>query len=253
MFHYAVPLRAKQTSNNWEEVCQLLEATIKSIAAGGGDYQIVVACHDTPVFSSGYQNERVSFIKVWHPVPTDKSGYMADKSSKKNVARRKILETAKPGDYFMFIDADDLVSKDFSRQIEAMFSRNPDADDITLYTGYVLDAGRDKVSYLDGVSKVFYKNCGSCFISKLDERDCAGLEEKDTFLFSLKDHTKFPDSSLAFGRSVMAMKTPVVCYIMNHGSNDTSERVSASHIESFVDSFICKDEKYLERYNENFK
>ncbi|MCY9835206.1 glycosyltransferase family A protein [Aeromonas media] len=254
MFYYAIPLRAKQTSKNWDEVCQLLESTIKSIAAGGGDYRIVVACHDKPEFASGYQNDSVSFVKVWHPIPADRSGYMADKSTKKNVARRKILETAKPGDFFMFIDADDLVSKDFLHQVESMFSRNPDADDLTFYTGYVFDARRGKISYFDGISRIFYKSCGSCFVSKLDARDCSGQEEeKDTFLFSLQAHANFPDSSLAFGRSVLAMKTPVVCYIMNHSSNDTNERATASKIESFIDSFICKDEQYIERYHQNFK
>ena len=96
MFHYAIPLRAKQTSNNWNEVCVRLEATIKSIEIAGGDYRIVVACHDIPEFTSGYQNPRTEFIKVWHPVPEDKNGYMADKASKKNVARRRILETKRP-------------------------------------------------------------------------------------------------------------------------------------------------------------
>ncbi|BBR91884.1 hypothetical protein WP4S18E08_07570 [Escherichia coli] len=56
MFHYAIPLRAKQTSNDWNEVCVRLEATIKSIEGAGGDYRIVVACHDIPEFISGYQN-----------------------------------------------------------------------------------------------------------------------------------------------------------------------------------------------------
>lgn len=253
MFHYAIPLRAKQTSNDWNEVCVRLEATIKSIEGAGGDYRIVVACHDIPEFISGYQNPRTEFIKVWHPVPEDKNGYMADKASKKNVARRKILETAKVGDYFMFIDADVLVSKDFTYQVEYMFSRNPDADDLAFYTGYVFDARREKIAYLDGVAKIFYKNCGSCFISKLDAKDCSNQEEKGTFLFSLKDHTKYPESSLAFGRSVLAMKTPVVCYIMNHGSNDTSERISVSRIESFVDTYLCNDEILIDRYNQNFK
>lgn len=64
MFHYAIPLRAKQTSNDWNEVCVRLEATIKSIEGAGGDYRIVVACHDIPEFISGYQNPRTEFIKV---------------------------------------------------------------------------------------------------------------------------------------------------------------------------------------------
>ncbi|END40006.1 hypothetical protein EC2733950_3270 [Escherichia coli 2733950] len=49
------------------------------------------------------------------------------------------------------------------------------------------------------------------------------------------------------------MKTPVVCYIMNHGSNDTSERISVSRIESFVDTYLCNDEILIDRYNQNFK
>jgi len=177
---------------------------------------------------------------------------MEDKVSKKNVARKKILEMAKPGDLFMFMDADDLVSKDFVQQVGGIFSRNPDADDVAFYTGYVLDARRNKIAYLDGVSKIFYRNCGSCFVSKIKESDLEMIDEAKTFLFSLKNHVEFPESSLAFGRSVIAMKVPVVCYIVNHGSNDASERVSAKHIESFVDSFLCSNEQYLERYRTSF-
>ncbi|NUE61150.1 glycosyltransferase family 2 protein [Escherichia coli] len=252
MFYYAIPLRAKQTAKDWNQVCELLESTIKSIAAGGHEYRIIVACHEKPGFISGYQNENVSFVKVWHPVPAEKSGYMNDKASKKNVARRKILEVAKPGDFFMFIDADDLVSKDFSQVVESIFARNHDADDLAFYAGYVHDANRGKISYLDGITRVFYKICGSCFVSKLNSLDFTDKDEKETFLFSLRDHTKFPESSLAFGRSVIAVKEPVVCYIVNHGSNDTTERVSSSQIESFVDAFICSDNLLIERYNNNF-
>jgi len=152
----------------------------------------------------------------------------------------------------MFIDADDLVSKDFAQQIEQMFHRNPDADDIVFYTGYVRDARRDKIAYLDGATRIFYKNCGSCFVSKLGNSDLEEHDETNTFLFSLKDHTKFPDSSLQFGRSVMALKIPVVCYIVNHGSNDSAERTSSAHIESFVDHNLCQNTPHMERYNVNF-
>ncbi len=67
MFHYAIPLRAKQTSNDWNEVCVRLEATIKSIEGAGGDYRIVVACHDIPEFISGYQNPRTELSKSGIP------------------------------------------------------------------------------------------------------------------------------------------------------------------------------------------
>lgn len=50
----------------------------------------------------------------------------------------------------------------------------------------------------------------------------------------------------------MAVKVPVVCYLVNHGSNDALERVSSSHIESFVDSFLCHEENVIKRFNNNF-
>ncbi|ATM00395.1 glycosyltransferase family A protein [Aeromonas bestiarum] len=253
MIYYAIPLRAKQTSNNWDDVCKLLYKTLQSISLTGGDYKVVVACHDKPDFPLTEFDDRVSFVKVWHPVPTDKNGYMADKTSKKNVARRKILELAQADDLFMFIDADDILAKDFFNVISSAFSRNPDIHDIAFHTGFILDSNRGKVGYLDGKEKVFYKGCGTCFISRLSGEDVNNDDETATFLFSLKDHTKYPESSLTFGRSVMAMQTPVVCYIVNHGSNDTTERVGLNAMESFVDRLECKNEALLKRYEKNFE
>lgn len=250
MFYFAIPLRAKATSKSWGDVCQLLRNTINSISESGADYKIIIACHDKPDFFDEVDTSRVEFIQVQHQVPLDKSGYMADKTSKKNAARKRILGVARPGDFFMFMDADDLVSKDFFEKIESVYHRNPDADDLALYAGYVYDVGRKKLAYLDGEKKFFYRNCGSCFISKL--RDVDFVNEDKGFLCSLVDHTKFPESSLVYGRSVMAVKIPVVCYLVNHGSNDASERVSSSHIESFVDSFLCHEENIIKRFNSNF-
>lgn len=250
MFYFAIPFRSKSTSKNWEDVCQLLKNTIKSISGSGVDYKIIVACHDKPNFFEDLDSSRVEFIQVSHQVPVDKSGYMADKTSKKNAARKRILSLAGPGDFFMFMDADDLVSKDFFEQVEAAYHKNPDADDLTFYAGYVYDVGRKKLSYLDGVKKFFYRNCGSCFISRLKDIDFLGGDKG--FLSSLVDHTKFPESSLTYGRSVMAMKVPVICYLVNHGSNDASERVSSSHMESFVDSFLCNEKNIIDRFNDNF-
>jgi len=113
MFYYAIPLRAKETSRNWGLVCRLLQETVNACCArGGGGYRIVVACHDVPEWACDNGDENVSFVVAAHPVPVDKSGYMADKSAKKDIARRTILKMAKPGDFFMFLDADDLVSKE---------------------------------------------------------------------------------------------------------------------------------------------
>lgn len=252
MIYYAIPLRAKQTSKNWGDVCTFLYKTLKSISLTGGEYKVVIACHDIPDFSLSEFDNRVSFIKVWHPVPTDKNGYMPDKTTKKNIARRKILESAKAGDLFMFIDADDVLARNFYEVISKTFKENVDADDIAFYTGFVFDYKNSKLGYFDGKQKTFYKACGSCFVSKLRSEDISQDDETTTYLFSLKDHTKYPQYALNFGRSVIFLKAPIVCYIANHGSNDTLERVEVNTIKSFVETLECKDQALIKYYSDNY-
>ena len=187
-----------------------------------------------------------------HSVPGNKDNYMADKESKKNVARRKILEEARVDDLFMFLDADDILSSDFYPCVQKVFDINPNADDIAFYTGFIFDVSREKIAFLDGKEKFFYRNCGSCFVSKIRKFDLNQENEVDTFLCALKNHTLFPEISIKFGRSVIAFKEPVVCYIVNHGSNDATERVGVSAIESFVNQFLCKDPENLSLFRKKF-
>lgn len=250
MIYFAIPLRAKATSSDWDNVCNRLEVTLKSIASSGDDYHVYIAGHDKPDFIESY--EKVTFLRVSLSVPVDKNGYMADKESKKNAARRKIVKLAKAGDLFMFLDADDVLSNNFQSEINDRFSRNQDIDDIAFYTGFVYDVARKKIAYLNGKDKVFYRNCGSCFISRITNEDLDEPDEQKTFIYSLRNHTKYPEFSLCFGRSVLALKVPVACYIVNHGSNDAAERVGSDVINKFVDQFECKDEKLIEKFNSGF-
>ncbi|MFM5522376.1 glycosyltransferase family A protein [Aeromonas jandaei] len=247
LYHYG----RKKTSDNWDNVCLRLQSTIKSIKDAGDEIEIVVAGHDKPVFLEN--NNDAVFLTVPFPIPVDKAGYMSDKESKKNVARRHILKNAKPNDLFMFIDADDIVSKKFISEVMSRFSKNPDVDDIALYSGFAFDTNRGKLAYLNGRSKVFYRNCGSCFISRIRDFDISESEEKNTFLFSLKDHTKYPEHSIRFGRSVLALFTPIVCYIVNHGSNDSNTRVGTDAICRFIDEFECHDEEQSKYFYGNFE
>lgn len=250
MIYFAIPLRAKATSENWDNVCHRLESTITSIANSGGEYKIFVAGHDKPLFLE--EDDKATFLKVSLSVPSDKSGYMSDKESKKNVARRHILKIANSGDLFMFLDADDIISNDFYKEVTSRFDKNPDIDDIALYSGFVYDTNRDKLAYLNGKDKVFYRNFGSSFISKISSHDINEPEEKNTFLFLLKDHTKYPEHSIRFGRSILSLFTPIACYIVNHGSNDAAERVGSDAICRFVDEFECKNEELTASFDTKF-
>lgn len=250
MIYFAIPLRAKATTDDWDTVCSRLESTIKSIKDNGGETNIFIVGHDKPAFLENTND--ATFLKVSLSIPVDKSGYMSDKESKKNVARRHILKIASPNDLFMFIDADDIISKNYYSEIMTRFSNNPDVDDIAFYSGFVYDLSREKLAYLDGKRKVFYRNCGSCFVSKISHHDISEPEEKNTFLYLLKDHTKYPEHSIRFGRSVLALFSPIVCYVVNHGSNDAAERVGTDAISRFVDDFECHEEELCEYFHNSF-
>jgi len=251
MIYFAIPLRAKETSDNWENVCYRLHSTIKSIKDAGGETAIYVAGHDKPLFLEN--NNDAVFLRVPFPAPVDKTGYMSDKESKKNVARRYILKSAKPDDLFMFMDADDVISKNFISDVISRFSKNPDIDDIALYSGFAFDSKRKKLAYLNGKNKVFYRNCGSCFISRIRSYDILEKDEKNTFLFSLKDHTKYPECSIRFGRSLLALFSPVVCYVVNHDSNDSNTRIGTDAICRFVDEFECRNEEQSKYFYGNYE
>ena len=250
MFYFAIPLRAKATTDNWNNVCHRLECTIKSLGVSGNNYKIVIAGHDKPSFLDDHKE--VTFLSVSLSVPSDKSKYMSDKESKKNVARIHILKIAKPNDLFMFLDADDILSNEFQSEITSKFDSNPDIDDIAIYSGFAYDVNRGKLAYLNGKDKIFYRNCGSSFISRINKYEIEESEEKNTFLYLLKDHTTFPEHSIRFGRSILALFTPVVCYVVCHGSNDTSERLGSDQISKFVDQYECKDDDLKNSFSGKF-
>ena len=251
MFYFAIPLRAKSTATNWNEVCLRLEHTILSIKESCSQYKIFIACHDMPDFLGRWVDD-IEFISVAHSIPTSKNQYMADKNSKKSAARRRILDVASEGDYFMYLDADDLLSVEFEKIINNVFSRNKDVDDIALYSGYAYDVARKKIAYLNGVDKIFYRNCGSCFISKINKIDMVLEKREESFLASLVDHTKYPESSIRFSRSIIANKDPVMCYVVNHGSNDAAERHGSDVITRFIDQYECKNDEKNRLFFKNF-
>lgn len=249
MIYFAVPLRAKATSQNWGEDVINLEKTLRSVAECK-NYKVFIACHDIPDLSDDVAQLNIEFISVSLGVPRDKSQYMYDKGSKKKVAREAILKEAKVGDYFMYLDADDILRNDFMNIVKTTYEKNPDILDIIFFTGYVYDVNRKLVAYLNGKNKLFYRNCGSCMVSKLTESDF--ILGDDVFLSALKSHVKFPLISLEYSRSLYCLFEPMVCYMVNHGNNDSSIRRKENIIEKFVNAFICKDEALLNKFQKIF-
>lgn len=228
-FNFAIPLRSQTTSKNFDAVLLRLKSTYISIKKIKNT-KICICGHDKPDFV-----EDSEFILADFPPPKDIKEYMNDKKRKKLLALKKIFSQIEDQSFFMFCDADDILSNDFESIITNIYS-NYLCDDVVFYTGYLLDYKNKKIGYLDGLNKIFYRNCGTSFISLIKQSE-------------LDSHIRFPEISQKFKRKTFNLFDPVVLYLMNHGENDSECRGKIFH-ENFVHQYrMNNDEHFLLKYN----
>ena len=244
---FVIPLRSQKTSINWENVCTRLKSTLDSILNQqtiDKKIEIVIAGHEKPYFLDGIKYQNINFLNVLFDIPVDKSQFMADKLNKKKFAGifvRNNLLTENKSELVMQIDADDLLHPEFVSNIKLAFDQNPLANDIALMNGYAFDFKRQKLAYLNGIDKIFYRNCGSSFISKVNKDDMPTDIDSSCYFNYLANHVKFPEIAKSNGRSVYELFYPGVMYLVNHGSNDVAERENGENIiKNFIDSFAVQ-------------
>lgn len=248
---FIIPLRSQRTSLDWENVCARLKGTIDSILSQktiNQKIEIVVAGHEKPYFLNNMGYQYVHFLTAPFDVPTDKSLYMVDKLNKKKLAGifvNKNLLKGQESTLVMQVDADDILHPEFVSNIHLIFDQNPSINDITLMNGYAFDFKRKKLAYLDGKNKIFYRNCGSSFISKVNSTDMPSDITSNCYFNYLANHVRFPEIAEKNGRTVYQLFYPGVMYLVNHGTNDVSERENGENIiKNFIDSFAAEIEKH---------
>ena len=258
-FCFVIPLKTTKVfeDNKWVDsekkrglILLNLMRTLKSIdnAASVADEAIEVT-----VFISGHENPLESVAQDWKcisiyfvensfPRPADKSLYMRDKELKKTSAFSHVESFIAQSDndktFLMLFDADDLVSKDFFNYILPTFDQQK-CDDIAIMAGYLYDYKNKTFGYLDGNERIFYRNCGSSFVSKIKLED---LQSKG-FIHRLKNHIEFHLRAKEASRKVYFSFDSSVLYLVNHGENDVSERHGEYHMVHFVKHFKCSLEE----------
>lgn len=71
MVVFAIPLRAKETSSDWNSCVQHFNRTLKSIFnQTDSEFRCIVACNEIPQLDQEY-DERLEFIKLEIPVPRE--------------------------------------------------------------------------------------------------------------------------------------------------------------------------------------
>lgn len=170
MIVFTIPLRAKETTNNWNECVRRINNTIASIfnQVGSSNFRCIVVCNDAPPLEEDY-DDRLEFIELKMPIPTNWLEMAHDKFWKMTVAAvriRKILEQQeKPenGIYVMPVDADDLLNCHIAEWCES----HPDENGFISADGYVWTEGKH---YLR-IYNEMYTYCGSCNIIKMYKED----------------------------------------------------------------------------------
>lgn len=224
--------------------------TLKSIddaASVAGDVievNVFISGHENPLenVAQDWKSISIDFIENHFSRPTDKSLYMKDKELKKISAFARVESFIAQSDndttLLMLFDADDLVSKDFFNYVLLTFEQQG-CDDIAIMAGYMYDYNNKTFGYLDGSERIFYRNCGSSFISKVKLEDL----QDNGFVHRLKNHVEFHLRAKEASRNVHYSFNTSVLYLVNHGENDISERHGEFYIVHFVKHFKCSPEE----------
>ncbi len=179
MIIFAIPLRSKASSQNWESVVLRFNATLESIFhQTNPNFKCIVACNNIPELTHAY-DDRLEFIQLDIPTPTDWIQMSRDKFWKLTAISVRIrailasLPNPENGIYVMPVDADDLLN----RNIAQWCADHPNVHGAVSCDGYVWKEG----SHWMTIYPQSHTFCGSCNIIKMYAED-------------LPDKMPFPDA-----------------------------------------------------------
>lgn len=162
-FYFGVPLRSRQSSRDWAQVCERFRGTMQSICRQtASDFTVLVACHEMPDGAElGDPRIRVIEAPFGAPAEDDYRGQMVDKGRKVHL----ILSTIKQlgAGRYMQVDADDLIS----RRIVRFAQERPATSGWVIRLGYEYRVGTDFVQ----INPLMHRHCGTTHIVTLRDED----------------------------------------------------------------------------------
>lgn len=237
MIIFAIALKSKGVSNNWDNVVKDFNNTLESIfAQTNPDFMVYVGCNEIPKLFKKY-DERLKFFKVNNPVPSSWLEAARDKFWKYLFVayqiKKYLLQTDNPqkGVYVMPIDADDLFSCHIAEYVNSHLDSNGFVSDF----GYVYYKGKYYVEKYPDMHTL----CGSCNIIKM-------------YLDDLPD--KMPDQSLCFDKSTAGILNERYPIRWNHNEIvDKYKKMDKSFdILPFPSTIYCLNNgENISRWNNN--
>lgn len=213
MLGFAISLRSKRTTTDWDRAVLLLSRTLDSVLnQTSRDVRAVVGCHEYPDALS-IADDRISFEQVDYPPPIYKDEWVVDKQRKREIAT---LSAYRMGcTYVMPLDADDLVS---NRLAEFVLGQGAEFGYI-VEKGYEYSFERDCFSYAPRLSRV----CGSCGVFRWQEGDLPKTPwEPGDFAYREQVNTPHPGwkrRNQEVNRPLVPIPFPAVTYVVETGQN----------------------------------
>lgn len=231
-FWFVIPLRGKAASKDWDRVCRLLQATVRSaLNQTDPDFGILVACHDAPDLDD-IVDPRVVILQGDFPVPTTLREQSQDKQSKKRMAAAEVRRRG--GGYFMLLDADDFVS----RRIVAHVRATRERDGYYFPRGFEYFARNEVIRPLDN----FHRLCGSCYILRFRSEDLPERLDSpaQTAFDRFTNHRLVLETAAELGMSLAPLPFPGAVYLKENGENHSAQvqarrRLSRAKVRALLD------------------
>ena len=217
-FVFAVSLKPRSVSSDWQRVEANLRRSIRSARASDPSALILVACHDEPDLDEF--REHVVTLRVPFPEPSGPAEGGRDKAAKRRHAAAWLRRSMHEDDeaYVMFLDADDLVHRDLVTHV--LSDGRPS---YIVHSGYVADLERGLVRRR---RSDFHKTCGSSFVFRFARSELPVSWEDLSAPFSQfgaspaqRGHPEYDQVAADLGRPPVAFPFPAVAYVVNHAES----------------------------------
>jgi hypothetical protein len=218
-FVFAIPLKARGLSSDWQLAQSLLRETVHSATrASSSETAVVIACHDEPDLHDVAAPD-VHVLRVPFAEPEAPSQGGRDKATKRRFIGAWICETAASEEVdVMFLDADDLVHKDL---VEWVSSRTEPAH--VVETGYILNMA---AGLLQNRRQSFHKTCGSSFVCRFRRNELPTSWDDLASPFSQfgaspdqRGHQDYDIVASELGKPPLTIPFPSVIYRVNHAES----------------------------------
>lgn len=211
-FVFAVPVKPRRATTQWDVVSSNLARTIRSIqAARNESFQVFLCGHENPC--PRLADSRFTFVRATFAYGEECHEGSKDKARKLVLIGSTLRKMGYDDFYTMFLDADDLVHKDLVEHVLATDNRRS----YVISQGYVYDDVTGRMALRENA---FDRACGSSFICWFETRDLPRHDsDRECFFGEFVPHTRRGETAGLKGRAPDVVPFPAAVYWLNHAES----------------------------------